>query len=79
MTQADLLDSSARVLELEGRVGGLQRENVALQAQLKGNSQQLEELCELRGEAAGWEAQLGESEDALAQVGSECLGRPRRF
>ena len=76
MIQADLQDISARESELVGRVGNLQRKNESLQAQLEGHTQQLEELQELRREADGWEAQLAESEDALAQVGWRALAKP---
>jgi chromosome segregation ATPase len=67
--QADLLESTRRASELEARVGGLERENDGLHAEVEAHVEQLEELQALREEAAGWEAQLAESEDALAQVG----------
>jgi len=68
--QADLAESFHHVSELEARVEGLELENGALHAEVEGHVEQLEELQALREEAAGWEAQLAESEDTLAQVGS---------
>jgi cell shape-determining protein MreC len=49
----------------------LERENESLHAELEGYAEQMEELQALREEAGKMEAQLGESEGALYQVG--CL------